>query len=406
MRPFRLAIIASHVIQYQGPLFQALANSPEIDLTVLFCSRQGLGNYHDKGFGRDVKWDTPLLDGYRSEFIPNHSPCPNASRFWGLINPAVIRRLREGGFDAVWVHGWANATNWMAMLTAVAAGVPLVVRGESNTIRSPGLAKRILRSLVLRALFKRVSGFLIIGSSNVDFYRSLGVPEDRMFFTPYAVDNDFFLAQADSLAGEKAELKRKEMIPENCPVVLFSGKLIPRKRPMDALLACEELLRDQKAALIFLGDGPLRHVLEGYVSQKQLPQVHFPGFRNQTELAKFFVMADAFVLPSDHDSWGLVVNEAMCFGLPVVVSDAVGAAVDLVKQGLNGFVYSAGDVAGLAQRLREVLADPVRSARMGRASRQLVQEWGYKEDVMGVLACLQWLRSRTQEPHTLAASSP
>src|ERR671923_2005224 len=133
-RPYRLAVVASHPIQYQAPLFRALAARPEIDLTVLFCGDWGLESYDDKGFGRELKWDVPLLDGYRSEFLPNVSPKPSPSRFWGLINPGVVRRLRAGRFDALWMHGWAKFTDWLAMLTAFASGVPVLLRGETTLL--------------------------------------------------------------------------------------------------------------------------------------------------------------------------------------------------------------------------------------------------------------------------------
>src|SRR5437899_2901678 len=131
-RPFRLAVLASHPIQYQAPLYRALAARHEIDLTVFFYSDWGLKAYRDDGFGQEVKWDVPLLEGYRSEFLPNISPRSGISKFWGLINPAVVQRLRKGNFDAVWVHGWAISTDWLAMFTAFATGIPVLLRGETN----------------------------------------------------------------------------------------------------------------------------------------------------------------------------------------------------------------------------------------------------------------------------------
>ena len=132
--PYRLAILASHPIQYQTPLFRALAARSEIDLTVLFCSDWGLKPYRDDGFGQELKWNIPLLDGYRSEVLANKSPRPNLSHLGGLINPGIVRRLRRGYFDALWVHGWARATDWLAVLTAFASGIPVLLRGETNLL--------------------------------------------------------------------------------------------------------------------------------------------------------------------------------------------------------------------------------------------------------------------------------
>ena len=386
--PYRLAVLASHPIQYQAPLFRELAANPEIDLTVFFCSDHGLQAYRDEGFGLEVKWDLPLMGGYHSEFLSNLSPTPNLSKFWGLINPEIMRRLRNGHFDAIIVHGWARFTNWLAMLTAFAYGIPVLVRGESNLLPSLLTWKASLKRWILTPLFKRVSGFLSIGQYNAEFYQAYQVPKEKVFHVPYAVNNDYFLSQAEALLPRKQELKQALGIPDEMPVILFSGKLIEVKRPLDLLKAFEALTKTHPAALIYLGDGGLKPQLEAYARKTGLPQVHFVGFQNQSTLSRFFALADIFVLPSSSEPWGLVVNEAMCFGLPVIVSDQVGAAGDLVREGVNGFVYPSGQVSALTAHLKLLVSDNARRQRMGEASRQLIERWSYREDVQGILECL------------------
>src|SRR6202051_4630122 len=389
-RRFRLAILASHVIQYQAPLFRMLARQPEIDLSVFLCSDSGAQSYHDKGFGREVKWDVPLLEGYRFEFLPNWSITPNASRFWGLINPHIALHLRRRKFDAIWVHGWARLTNLIAMLAAFTFNTPVLIRGETSLLPSLPFWKSGLKRVVLRNLFRRTSGFLAIGRYNAEFYRSYGVPEEKIFMVPYAVNNDFFLSQAERLAHRKSELKREFGIAPELPVVLFSGKLIQQKRPADFLKAFENFSESQRAILVYVGAGPLEAPLKEYVQEKHLPVV-FAGFRNQTELPKWFAIADVFALPSGYEPWGLVVNGEMCFGLPVVVSDQVGAAGDLVREGVNGFVYSSGDFRSLSGHLELLLSDPVLRARFGQKSREIIERWSYRENVKGILTCLKQL---------------
>jgi glycosyltransferase involved in cell wall biosynthesis len=384
-RPYRLAILVSHPIQYQAPLYRALAARPEIDLTVFFCSDWGLKTYRDEGFGQELKWDVPLLDGYRSEFLPNVNPKPNLSRFWGLINPAIIQRLRNGDFDAVWIHGWAHVTDWLAMLTAFASGIPVLLRGDSNLLPTLPRWKRILKRAVLTWLFRKVSGFLAIGRYNAEFYGAYGVPKEKIFYVPYAVDNDFFLSKAEELRPRKIELKRKFGMPEDLAVILFCGKLIPVKRPMDLLQVFAQLSKDVRCTLVFVGDGPLHSELEAYVQEHEPQHVYFMGFQNQTELPTFYAMADVFVLPSGSEQWGLVVNEAMCFGLPVIVSDQVGAGGDLVREGVNGFVYPAGDVIFLSARLKLLLTNASIRQKMGNASLEIIIPWAYPTCVRGVL---------------------
>lgn len=387
-RPYRLAVLASHAIQYQGPLFRALAACPEIDLNVLFCSDSGLKPYHDNGFGREVKWDLPLLEGYRSEFLYNWSPSPSTSKFWGVINPAVMSRLSRGRYDALLIHGWSRSTNWLAMLTAFATGTPVLLRGETNLLPTLPPWKAALKRAVLRRLFRRVSGFLAIGRHNADFYKAYGVPEEKIFHVPYAVDNDFFLAQADRLLPKKAELKRALGIEEDRPVILFLGKLTDAKRPMDLLQAFAAVSSNQRAALVYVGDGYLQPALRQYVRERNLAHVYFAGFQNQTELPRFLALADIFVLPSGYEPWGLAVNEAMCFRLPVIVSDQVGAGGDLVQSGVNGFVYPTGQIPALTEKLERLLIGAAEREKMGEASVQRIRQWSYRVDVDAMLACL------------------
>ena len=180
------------------------------------------------------------------------------------------------------------------------------------------------------------------------------------------------------------------------PVVLYSGKLINKKRPSDLLRAFEYVSKTQKAVLVYVGAGSLEPDLKQYAETKHLPVV-FAGFRNQTELPKWFAIADVFALPSGEEPWGLVVNEAMCFSLPVVASDQVGATGDLVRGGVNGFVFPTGDARSLSEHLQLLLSDPALRARFGQKSRKIIEHWSYRENVNGILSCLEHLANARQE---------
>lgn len=391
LKKFKIAAIASHVVQYQAPFFRFLALCPEIDLTVFFCSNWGLSNYSDEGFGKNVKWDIKLLGDYHSEFLTNISPTPNPSRFLGLINPEIVQKLKDGKFDAVWLHGWASITNLLAMGVAFNCNLPVLLRGESNLLAKPTPLKSKLRNAVLSLLFKKISCFLAIGTYNAEFYKVYGVPDKKIFFVPYAVDNNFFLSKADELIPQKNKLKEKFNIPINMPVILFSGKLTHVKRPMDLLEAYAQVLKEKDVVLVFVGDGLLRNDLEAFCSKEQLKYVYFVGFKNQTELPELYAIADIFVLPSSYEPWGLVVNEAMCFSLPVIVSDKVGAGGDLVQEGINGFIYPVKDVFLLTEKIKIILSDNELIKKMGKNSKELIKKWSYKEDLEGILKCLTGL---------------
>lgn len=391
-RPYKLLVVATHPIQYQAPLFRAMAKDPRIDLTVAFCSEFGAVSYYDPGFKTEVKWDPPLMDGYSHITLKNWSLYPNQSKPLGLINPGLIPLIRNGDWDAVWVHGWAHASYWIAMFAAINSGTPLVIRGETHMLRPPRGFRGAIKQTVLGWLFRRMSGVLAIGSNSADFYRLYGVPDSKIFLTPYAVDNDFFMARADELAPRKRELKAKLGIDPAMPVILSVGKIYPGKRPMDLVQAFEKF--GDSAALVFVGDGESRSEVEAYARAHDIPNIHFTGFKNQSQLPEYWSAADVFVMTSASETWGLVVNEAMCFGLPLLVSDRVSSAADLVRDGENGYRFAVGDVEALAARLQELLKDADKRERFGRRSREIVQDFSYAKDVEGVVACLDSIASQ------------
>ena len=389
MKKYKLAILTSHPIQYKTPLYKLLAEQKKIDLTVLFCSNWGLKTYHDEKFGQNIKWDIPLLDGYKSKVLKNVSPFPNVSRFFGLINPEIIDELKKNNYDAIWIHGWNSFTNWLTMVTAFKLNIPVLLRGEINLLQKSFFLKNILKKLILKNLFKKISAFLSIGAYNAKFYEAYGVPKEKIFLVPYTVNNDFFILKANELTSKKQSLKEKYDIPRNLPVILFSGKLIHKKRPIDLLKAYEIVSKETDVALVYLGEGELRKEIELYIKNHNLKNVYLMGFRNQTELPEFYAMADIFVLPSAFEPWGLVVNEAMCFSLPVIISDEVGAGGDLVKDGVNGCIYPSGDIDELSNRLKILLGNKNLREKSGQASLEIIKSWSYKDDLKGVLSCLK-----------------
>jgi glycosyltransferase involved in cell wall biosynthesis len=393
----RVAFITSHPIQYQAPLFRSLAARQDIDLTVFFCSRWGLESYRDPGFGKAISWDVDLLSGYQHRFLPNHGFATGPVGFAGLVNPSICS-MASGGFDAVISTGWFTANHWITWVASILANVPLLLRAESNGLSEECGWKRFVKHALLRTMFSRVGAFLAIGTHSVGYYRSLRVPAEKIFMCPYAVENDRFFAAHEKLRNSKMSLRSRFGISPEVPLFLFSGKLSSVKRPLDLLQAFHaSQQRGASASLAFVGDGELRAVLEGYVRQHNVANVVFLGFRNQTEISECYAMADVLVLPSGHEPWGLVVNEAMCFGLAILASDRVGCVPDLVKEGANGYSFQTGDVGQLSTRLAQLAEDPGMIAQFGRESKRLIGEWGIREGVDGIVASLNEIRRRKSE---------
>jgi glycosyltransferase involved in cell wall biosynthesis len=384
----RVALAATHPIQYQVPWFRALAARPEIDLEVGFAllpdaARQGVG------FGVAFDWDLPLLDGYRSVELPRRGRRAELARFRGLRLRAPGRWLARG-FDAVVVTGWQSWALVQVALAAKRAGIPLLARGDSRGgVRRP-LAVRLAHRLLLRLC----AGFLVVGTRNRAFYLGYGVAPERLFDCPQFVDNERFARAADAARPSRAELRARRGVPGDAACALFAGKLQPVKN-VDGLLAALERARAAAPGLHLLvaGDGAERARLETLARERSLP-VAFAGFVNQSAMPELYATADLLVLPSHAESWGLVVNEAMACGLPALVSDAAGCAPDLVSEA-TGWTFPAGDTDALAARLAEAAAAPAERSRRGAAARRLVSgRFSVERAVEGTLAALARVGAR------------
>jgi glycosyltransferase involved in cell wall biosynthesis len=388
----RLVFVNSHPIQYFAPLYQYMAQDNEIDLEVWYCSRHGLAGEVDKQFGQAVKWDIPLLDGYRYEFIPNASIKPSIYTFWGLTNLALILRLIRQPKSLIVVHGWAYASMWIVSLFGSLIGHKICLRGENplnQEAAKTSLTSKLWRVLVKSILFPFISHFGYIGEQNKAFYKYYGIPDHKLFFAPYSVDNARFNNAYMERKDKLYELKQRLGLPTDQLIYLFSGKYIDKKRPLDLLNAYQQL-PIPRPALVFVGDGNLRTAMEAYIKEHHLNDVLLTGFVNQSSIVDYYAVADVYVMCSGSgETWGLSTNEAMNFHLPIVLSDTVGCAIDLLKEGQNGFRFKTGDIADLSQALLNVLALSIHNrARFGDESARLVANYGFESIVRGLKTIL------------------
>ncbi len=386
---YKLAVLNTHPIQYFGPLYRRLARDPDVDLTVYFCSRQGADEYLDQGFGERFKWDTSLLEGYRNKFLKNLRGQDAVKGFWSLINLEIIRELRRSHYDALMVSGHNHASYLIAIFAAKLLGIPVFMRCETHLGLQRSALKRAIRKPLMRLLYNKFcDACLPIGTLNREFYLSHGVTENRLFTVPYAVDNEYFTSAAEQY-HRQPDLREEFDLPLDKPLILFASKLMSRKRPMDLMRAFQRVrARGTDAALAIVGSGEEEQALKTYVREHELPDVYFFGFRNQSALPKYYSIADVFVLPSENEPWGLVLNEVMCAGLPVLASREVGAVQDLVRHGENGFVYESGNVEELSNYLFQILDEPQRRKRMGELSQRIIEEWDYESCVVGIKKAL------------------
>jgi glycosyltransferase involved in cell wall biosynthesis len=310
--------------------------------------------------------------------------------FWSLINLGIAGELRRGRFDAVIVHGHQFCTYVLAMAAVRTFGSRLFLRCETHDLLQRSVRQLALRRWVIGPAYRGLANAcLAIGTRNREYYRDLGFPPERVFDTPYTVDNERFMRQAGEQRGNRDRLRRELGIAPGAVVVLYASKLIQRKRPMDLLRAFAAEAGNERAHLLFVGAGEQQAALEEFVRAERVPKVQFLGFRNQAELPGLLAAADVFALPSENEPWGLVINEAMCAGLPIVASREIGAVSDLIRLGENGFLFPAGDVAALQEALRPLLADAGLRRATGQRSLQIIREWGFDQTVAGILAALE-----------------
>jgi glycosyltransferase involved in cell wall biosynthesis len=381
MNKVRISYLLSHPIQYFSPLLRQLAMSDRIELMVYYCADPGKRKQLDKGFGQVVTWDIPLLDGYRSTFLSNLSGNSSPdNKFWGLINLGIVSSLLKDKSEIVIVHGWSYFTNFLAIIMARLLGKQVWLRGENpfnQEMRKPKIVRIVKKIILQYGLFKLVDRFLYIGTENRNFYEYYGVRDWQFIFAPYAVDNSHFTPQATQLKGNRSALRARYNVPIDTVVILFSGKYIQKKRPLDLLKAYARL-KDTSVALVMVGEGEMRAEMENFIKQFGLKNVFLTGFINQSVIGHYYAIADIFVLPSGPgETWGLVVNEAMLFQLPVLVSSTAGCSTDLVRHGENGFIFEEGNVDELTNYLTILIANESMRKSAGESSGNLIAAFDY-----------------------------
>lgn len=381
----KVAIFLSHPIQYFSPLFKFInENSNAIDLTIYYFSDFSLGKFKDRDFSDNFSWDIDLLSGYNYKFLEKAAEVHSVDGFFSCANYDIFEIIGREKFDLVINFGWMHLSNFFVYAACIATSTPFAVRAETPLMYE-GQKKGIratVRAKLLSFIFSKASAFFYIGTQNKEFYKSFGVPEEKLFFTPYCVDNERFIMASSHV--DTVSMREKLGISDNKKIVLFSGKLIDRKRPFLLLEAFISL--SNEAHLIYVGSGPLEDELKNRAKELGVgSRVIFAGFINQAEIVSYYAIADIFVLPSVHETWGLVVNEAMCSGCAVVVSSLVGSGYDLIDG--NGYVFEADSIHELNSYLVKLMqADTLEAAKY--RSVQMMKGWSFALVLAGIEASL------------------
>ena len=404
MRPVRLIVLAKHPVYYTVPIFRALARDPRFDLEVLYWSDLSLRPVYFEEISTVFQPRIDLLSGYPHGFLDNWGRAESGDRFFSHLNPGLVAALARRRPDAVLVHGWDKASCWLALATARLLGQKVVLRGEAtgrpaaarNGETRPGLPSRPvarlrprLRDRLVRTFLRGADVVLYSCSGNRDFLEAHVDRPDKLRPFPCAVDNAFHRAEHARLLPRRAELRSELGISPEHVVLLFPARLTARKRPLDLARALARLGREGATAPFFalvVGDGPERGALGRALAEAGVPHA-LPGMADPSEMPRYFIAADAFVLLSDYDPSPKSLNEALNYGLPVLVSTAAGTAPDLVREGENGFLVPPGDIEAIAGALRRLAASD-REA-LGARSLEIVADWSVEADVEALWEALR-----------------
>jgi glycosyltransferase involved in cell wall biosynthesis len=386
--PIRLAALANTPIHYRALLYRRVAIDPRLDFTAFFASKAGLA---EMGYGAPGDLEQNVLDGYRSEFLPRASrkqvidAYPDPESPWALRDPGIVRALTEGRYEVLWLHGYNYVVHLLAAATMRLRGLPIMIREEQTLMHPRGVIRAAIKEIALRALLKGSYG-LYIGSESKRWFEHYGVPRDRLFAVPYCVDNERLRRAHARLAPDRAKLRRSFGLPQDQPMFLAVSRLVAKKQPLAILEAFRRARERVACSLLVVGSGELEEAIRHDVAHRGIPDVALAGSLSQSEIPRAYSCADAFVLFSAlNETWGLVVNEAMNFGLPVLVSDKVGSGTDLVHDGYNGYVIAVEDVEALSGHLVRIAEDPELRERLGRRSLEIIADWDVEGAAQGIV---------------------
>ena len=383
-RSYRLGVITLHPIQYQDALWEKLYNmskEEKIEVKVLFLDKIGLKpTYMD-----DVKATTDFKDiiklNYPHKFLTNLSPL-KGHILLGRVNPGILREVLK--YDVLLLHSINHVSYQLAFFLAKLLGKKVMIRSEGT----PGKARNRLVKYLKKIYFKYMDLVFYSCSGNKHYFKDFSVSDDKLRFLPCAVDNNYFRTKYLELSGKRAALRKNLGIENNDVVILFVGRFVDIKRPMDILKAIDLLIHEnnlQDLKALFIGGGPLEKDMTAFVKSKGLTKnVIIKGFVKHSKIVEYYTLADIFVLPSSVDPSPKVLNEAMNFELPVITTNVIGTA-ELVKEGYNGFKIAVGDVLALADRISILASDSNLRRTFGKNSWVVVKDWNFERDAEAIL---------------------
>jgi glycosyltransferase involved in cell wall biosynthesis len=364
MKKIKVAVLNNIIAPYKIPLFNSLAKNKNIDIDVLFLSRTA----HNR------RWKTQLYEK-DMHFRYRILPCLRIPFFFKekieyIINPTFLYHLFRKRYDVIITSGWVDMSCHMTYLLSSLFGYKYIIWSES-TVNEPSIQRTLTRPFV-QWIVRHASGYIATGSRSKAYLVTLGADVKKIAVAYSTVDVAHFLRKSIMSLDEKNTMKENLHIPSKNSIILFVGQFIKRKGIAILLRAFREIHRSD-VSLMLLGYGQEEEHIRTFMKDYPELSISIIPHIEVDEMPKFYGMADIFLLPSAEETWGLVVNEAMASGLPVIVSNKVGCASDLVRNGENGYVFNSGRYIDLRDSIIRLLENKKLRLRMGENSRALVR---------------------------------
>jgi glycosyltransferase involved in cell wall biosynthesis len=377
----RLAIVTTHPIQYNAPWFKMLSERGHVRPRVFYTwSQVSLGKKFDPGFSKDIEWDIPLLAGYEYEFVTNTAKDPGSARRKGIVNPELNRIISNWKPDALLVFGWNFDSHWKC-IRHFHGRIPVIFRGDSTFLRKQPFWRSRIRTIYLRWIYRHIDYALYVGKENKRYFQRCGLADRQLIHAPHAVDNDRYGDACRLDQNEISRFRAEIGVRNEHLTILFAAKWEAVKNPMlymDFAAKCSKL----PINFIMAGNGPLESEVKALASK--CPNIHMVGFQNQSKMPLLYRTAHFYFMSSESETWGLAVNEAMASSLGVIVRNTCGCAVDLVRDGENGFVFESEDMDSLYQKISELVGQPNLWKKMGARSFELIGDFRFERIVDAV----------------------
>ena len=382
----KLAIIDTHPIQYNSPLYKVLTKVAGFKVKIFYTWENGSEKF-DKEFGKHVEWDIDLTEGFEFTYVSNSGKMSRS--FFGVKNPNLEKAILEWGATHILVNGWSYYSH-LRVLFRLRGKVKILFKGDSHMLdEKPGIRK-LFRHFFLTLVYSNLDACLYVGGNNKNYFLKHGVARNKLFYSPHAIDNDRFALINQTDKGWIEKTKKEFSIKETDVVIVFCGKFQEKKNPQ-LLLEAVKILNKNNLHVIFVGNGKLESALKE--GAYKIKNIHFLPFQNQSIMPSVYRLGDIFCLPSKgpNETWGLAVNEAMACGLPVMVSDKCGCNSDLLDDGVNGILIINSNIYQALLRLKSLSKDVLQN--MGNESLKIIKKYNYIKASEGVIQAVSYTQA-------------